>query len=183
MARIPYVDVAELPQDVRRVLEELPGLNLFRMMAHAQTAFPGAIALGAAILGRLELDASLREFAILETARSTGVGYEWNQHADAARAVGITQDQIDAVGHGMTDAECFSERERCVLALARCLTLTTDIPDDLFEAASVHFPPRQLVELTLVVGFYRMLGGLLRGLRVDLDAPDGGGLLEYSAGR
>jgi 4-carboxymuconolactone decarboxylase len=183
MARIPYATADELPDHVRRVLQELPELNVFRMMVHAHSAFPGAIELGAAILGRLELDAAVRELAILQTARCSGSEYEWNQHTDAARAVGVTEPQIHSLSHESITADLFSDRERSALAVAGSLVAAGDIPDDVFEAARACFPPRQLVELILVVGFYQMLGGLVRGLRVELDAPDGRGLIEYSSGR
>lgn len=181
MARIPYANTDELPQAVAQLLDDLPDLNVLRMMAHAQTAFTGVIDCGAALLGRIELPAGLRELAILPTARCSGFDYEWRQHADAARAVGISAEQIDALSRGVTTLAHFSAAEQSTLAVTECLVMTDDIPDDVFEAARLRFPPRQLVELVLVIGYYRMLGGLLRGLRVDLDVSRGSSLLRYSA--
>jgi len=39
MARLPYVDPATAPKEVRQILERLPvSLNIFRMMAHERPA-------------------------------------------------------------------------------------------------------------------------------------------------
>ena len=39
MARLPYVDPASAPEPVRDALERVPPLNIFRMMANADSAF------------------------------------------------------------------------------------------------------------------------------------------------
>ena len=70
MSRIPLVDPAEAPEENREILESLPvKLNIFRMMAHAETSFRPLLQLGTAILSRQELDPKLREFAILQAAQ------------------------------------------------------------------------------------------------------------------
>jgi len=51
MARLPYVDSASAPAPVREVLERLPAqLNIFRMVANAETCFRPFLSLGSAIL-------------------------------------------------------------------------------------------------------------------------------------
>ena len=57
----------------------------------------------------------LRELAILHVARRTGAEYEWIQHADIARAVGASDEQVAAVRAGELRADCFDERARLVL--------------------------------------------------------------------
>jgi 4-carboxymuconolactone decarboxylase len=49
---------------------------------------------GAAILGGLELDPKLSELAILQVAASIETRYEWVQHVEIGRAVGVTDAQI-----------------------------------------------------------------------------------------
>lgn len=59
MARIPYPDPSQE--------FATPGvqLNLFRMLAHAETTGKRALALEAALLSQLELPPNVRELAIL----------------------------------------------------------------------------------------------------------------------
>jgi hypothetical protein len=66
MARLPYVDPETAPEAVRDALARLPvKLNIFRMMAHAETSFRPMLSLGMSILTQQELSAKLRELVIL----------------------------------------------------------------------------------------------------------------------
>ena len=69
MARLPYVDPASAPEEVRATFERLPiSLNVFRMMAHATTNFRPLVGLGTAILGRQQLDPDLSKMGLLINA-------------------------------------------------------------------------------------------------------------------
>src|SRR5207253_6263125 len=68
VARLPYPDRDSAPEPVREALAGLPPLNIFRMLAHAESALRPFLRFGGAILGRLELDPKLRELAILQVA-------------------------------------------------------------------------------------------------------------------
>ena len=91
MARLPYVDPATAPEAVRELLDRLPvKLNVFHMMAHAETDFRPLVGLGSAILGHQQLDPKLRELVILRVATLSPARYEWVQHVPIARATGST---------------------------------------------------------------------------------------------
>src|SRR5436853_1443842 len=116
MARLPYADAETAPDDVAKALGRLPELNIFRMLANADTAFVPWLRWGGAILSDLELDPLLRELAILRVARLTPhAEYEWVQHVPIAKAVGATDAQVAALERDDPDAGCFSEAERSVL--------------------------------------------------------------------
>ena len=188
MARIPYPDESTLSPKVREALDALPALNVFRMLAHAETAFRPFLRFGGAILGALELDPRLRELAILQVARSSGAEYEWVQHVPIARAVGVSDEQIAAVEDGAVGADgadgadgpdgALDERERLVVRVAAQVT-RAGVTDEATTAALVaSFPPREVVELLLTAGNYRMLAAIMRTLELDLDEPAGEAVLE-----
>src|SRR4051794_25598843 len=105
MARLPYVDPATAPEPVREALDAAPPLNVFRMVAHAETAFRPWMRFGGALLGAAQLDAVLRELAILRVARLTpGADYEWVQHVPIALTCGATDEQIAALATGDVEA-------------------------------------------------------------------------------
>ena len=98
MARLPYVDPGAASPANREALEAVPPLNIFRMLAHADTAFRPWLRWGAALLGTLELDPVLRELAILRVARLTPhAEYEWVQHVPIFEAVGGRPEQVAAL--------------------------------------------------------------------------------------
>jgi 4-carboxymuconolactone decarboxylase len=182
VARVPYVDPASAPPPVREALEALPPLNIFRTLAHAETAFRPSMRLGAAILGQGELDARRRELAILRTAAVTGAEYEWVQHEAIARGVAATDEQIAAVRDGDLEAEALDEDDRIVLRCADELLQDDGVRESTFAAAQERLSDRAIVELLLAVGFYRMLAGVMNSVAIDLDEPVGGSLMD-SLGR
>src|SRR3954454_25357116 len=88
MPRIQPIDPAAAPEKVREALDNLPPLNIFRTLAHAETAFRPFLRFGGAVLGRLELDPAVRELVILQVAKTADAEYEWIQHVAIAKAVG-----------------------------------------------------------------------------------------------
>src|SRR5215831_7205181 len=98
MSLVPYPDIAKLPEEVRNALAQAPvQLNIFKMMANAETCFIPFTRLGGAILGRQKLDGKLRELAILLAVKIEGGEYEWIQHVPIAISLGATQAQVDAL--------------------------------------------------------------------------------------
>ena len=122
---LPYVDPAAASEPVRDALERVPPLNIFRMMANADSAFRPWLRWGAALLGRLELDPLLRELAILRVARLTPhAEYEWVQHVPIAQAVGASEEQVAALERDEPEADCFSQAQRwcCASPPRSCAT-------------------------------------------------------------
>ena len=174
MARLPYVDPASAPAAVRDLLDRLPAkLNVFRMMAHAETDFAPLVGLGTAILGRQQLDAKLRELAILRVATLSRARYEWVQHVPIARALGVTDAQIAALERTEIDLAPFSPLEATVLRLTTETLRDVRVADATFADAAARLSPREIVELVLTVGYYMMIARLLEATAVDLDPPVG----------
>src|SRR5690606_2086127 len=93
-------DMARLPEKVRRMIEGTP-LNVVRMGAHAsQPLFEAQGALGYAIAQPEVLDPKLREVTILVVAFLSGSEYELHQHRPLARAAGLGEAEIAAIGEG-----------------------------------------------------------------------------------
>jgi alkylhydroperoxidase family enzyme len=174
MARLPYLDPATAPESVREVLARLPvSLNVFRMMAHAETSFRPLLALGTSILAQQQLSPKLRELAILRVARLSPAEYEWVQHVPIALATGATQAQIDALSRGEIEDASFDAVERLVLRFTTEVLRDVRASDSTFAALAGRLSPREIVELILTVGYYMMLARLLESTAVDLDPPAG----------
>ena len=179
MARLPYVDPATAPEEVRTLLERLPvRLNVFRMMAHAEHDFRPLVGLGTAILGRQKLPAKLRELAILRVAALSPARYEWVQHAPIAKAVGASDDQVRALERGDVEAACFDPLERAVLRFTTEVVRDVRASDATFAELARRLSPQEIVELILTVGYYMMIARLLESTAVDLDPPAGTAVLD-----
>jgi alkylhydroperoxidase family enzyme len=181
MARIPYVDPETASEPVREALERLPALNIFRMLANAETAFRPFLRFGDTLLSGLELDGLLRELAILRVARLTPhAEYEWVQHVPIARAVGADDDQVAALERDDIEADCFDAAQRAVLRFTTEVVRDAHATDETFGELSALLPPRQIVELLLVIGQYMMLARVMATLELELDEPAAPGALPFS---
>jgi 4-carboxymuconolactone decarboxylase len=172
VARLPYVDPERAPEQVRDVLGRLPPLNVFRMMANAETAFRPWMRWGGVLLNDLALDPVLRELAILQVARVTpDAEYEWVQHVPIARSVGVTDKQVAAVERGDVDAELFTDEQRAVLRFTTEVVRDVRASDEAFAAVSKTLSPREIVELLMVIGQYMMLARVMATTEMELDEP------------
>jgi alkylhydroperoxidase family enzyme len=181
MARLPYVDARSAPGPVRETLERLPvDLNIFRMMAHAETCFRPFLRLGTAILAEQKLDAKLRELAILRIGRVSEAAYEYGQHVPIAKAVGATEAQIEAIERDDIDASCFDDAERLVLRFTTELLRGAKPADATFTEMRCRFSPREIVELIMAIGFYMTIARLAETTEVDPDPPAGMTVVEAS---
>jgi alkylhydroperoxidase family enzyme len=174
MARLPYVDPATAPEEVRQVLERLPvSLNIFRMMAHAETSFRPLIQLGTTILARQKLAPRLRELVILRVAALSAARYEWVQHVPIAEATGVTTAQVEALERGDVAAACFDALDRLVLRFTTEVVRDVRASDATFAALATELSPQEIVELVLTIGYYMTIARLLETTAVDLDPPAG----------
>jgi alkylhydroperoxidase family enzyme len=174
MARLPYVDLASASEPVREVFARLPvHLNIFKLMAQAETCFRPLLRLGTAILGRQKLPSKLRELAILRVAALSGARYEWVQHVPIAQHVGAKDDQVAAIERGEIEAPCFDATERAALRLASELVEGVRARDATYAEVARWLCPQEIVELIVAVGYYRMLATLMETAAIDLDPPAG----------
>ncbi len=181
MARLPYPDLDAAPERVTEALGRLPPLNIFRMLAQAETAVGPFLRFGGAILGRLQLDPKLRELAILQVANQAQARYEWVQHVAIGRVVGLADEQIEAVERGELDSPVLGPPERAVLTFTREVVAGPTVGDATFAALREHLSPREIVELLLTTGNYLMLARVMTVLELELDEPAGDAVL--AAGR
>ncbi len=183
MARIPYPDPTQSPERVREALAGLPQLNIFRMLAHAETALRPFLRFGGAILTELQLDPKLRELAILQVAAQAGARYEWVQHTAIARHLGVTDEQIAAVQQGELTAASLNETERAVVQFAAEVLEGPRVSDPTFAAVSERLSSREIVELLLTVGEYLMLARVMTTLELEIDDAAGSQVFDASRAR
>jgi alkylhydroperoxidase family enzyme len=162
------------------VLERLPepSINLFTMLANAPALIGPTLRLGEAILTKSDLDVVLRELAILHTARITGTEYEWVQHEAIARLVGIEEEKIRAVERGEIGGQPFEPRESLALSIVGELVDGGTPSAELVKRGESELGRARLLELLIVAGYYAMLGGVMRAVRLDVDSVLEKGMLD-----
>lgn len=106
------------------------------------------------------------QFIVLSVAHSTGAAFEWQDHVQHARAAGLPEDVIDAVGSGRTDALPYPYGLLSAI-LAKTLTWQ-EVPDALQAAAAKEFGREGLVEIVVLSGFYQMFAAINQSFGIGL---------------
>jgi 4-carboxymuconolactone decarboxylase len=135
----------------------------FGVMLHAPSLGGPLQELGAAVRYRTRLSDRSREVAILATATATGSEFERYAHEPIGRAAGLTAPELAGLRDGtFTSAD---PTEAAVYAVCRrLLDVDPRQPwnDEEYAAAAGTLDPEGLLELTVLVGYYRTLAQLMQ---------------------
>lgn len=169
MALLPYLDEKDASPEVLRILKSRPVvLNVQRMTANAQSIFLHRSRLSNALFTQIAIDPKLREIAILRTAKDCRSVYEWTQHVPAAKHVGVSEAQIDAI-ENWQNATCFTEVERLVLQFTDEVNANVKAGRATLEALKRHLSPAMIIELLIIIGHWRQTASILETTEVDLE--------------
>jgi 4-carboxymuconolactone decarboxylase len=126
--------------------------------------------LGAYVRFHTTLPNKLNEFAIIITARSLNVQYEWFAHHRLALQAGLSPAIIDAVATGKRPPSMQPDEE-IVYNFATELVNTKQVSDPTFRAAINKFGERTVVDLVGVIGYYHFVSLMLNVDRYPM--PEG----------
>jgi alkylhydroperoxidase family enzyme len=119
-----------------------------------------------------KLDPKLRELGQMRAGWARGSQFVFSQHCKAARAYGVSEDQIAAVAHWQI-ADCYSPVERAVLAYTDAMVLMGGrVADGIFDALKAHLDDETIVELTYITAWYDMHAVTTKALRLEFDDVD-----------
>ncbi len=174
MDRLQPLELQDADEAQRAVLELLPPLKLFRIMAHAPQAATGFATHGAKLLYETTLDPQWRELVILVVAHRLDSEYEIHEHERIAREVGCPDKKIAAL-HSPDEiaaAESLSIEEKALATFALQM-IDAGSPDAASYAAVAEFlSPQELVELVLCVAFYQGAALFMSTFGIEPEADD-----------
>lgn len=158
--------------------------NAMRIAAHApkiaQALFGFMIpALREEVTGALSI--KIKSLVILKTSILNGCDYCIGHNTALGRAVGFSDDQIAAVEGDYQRSDLLTPDEKAAIAWAECLTLRTyRQKPEVMEKLKNHFTSEQIVEITMVSGFFNFWNRFTDGLQVDIEAKEQVGLIRKS---
>ncbi len=139
----------------------------FPVFIHSPAMGDLAQRLGAYVRFESVLPATLRELAILMTARFWTAQYEWYAHRELALKAGLNPAIIDAIAGGKQPAD-LSREERIVYDFANELLTTKQVGDPTFAAAKAAFGQHGVVDLIGTMGYYSLVAMALNVNRTAL---------------
>ena len=173
MARISYVQESthpELAPVIKTISEQRRGklIPVYGLLLHSPDIAQAWMGFINAVRWKNTLTARLREIVIVRVAVLNNATYVIDVHRQHfAAADGLTIAECDALLAAKIGNSTFSELERYVIDYVDALTLTSQVPEIVFEQVKHSFDERQLVELSVLTGAYNMHTRVLNALKVD----------------
>jgi alkylhydroperoxidase family enzyme len=168
MARLPYLDRSDLLPEHQDLLAR--NLNLYRVLAHSPRAARSLNTLARFIRDGSRLDPRLRELAILQVGYLTRSPWEYSHHIRIGREIGLTDEEIRAVGEETEGrASGLEPLAKAVLRAAREMTQGLKISDQTFAQLRQGLDNERLTDLVVTISHYNGLVRLLATMQVDVE--------------
>jgi 4-carboxymuconolactone decarboxylase len=179
MSRIRYVQREELAPEGQQLWDNLvEGLGdlvtadgglagPFNAFVTAPGVGRRVSALGHKLRFGTSIERRLSEIAIITVGARWQAEFEWWAHAPMARAHGVADAVVAAIGRGQ-DPPFEADDERAVYAVARQLSLAGRVDQQAYDAAHRFLGDAGMVELVSLCGYYALISYLLNAFEVPL---------------
>jgi alkylhydroperoxidase family enzyme len=142
-------------------------LALFRTLAVHEDLASRMRPAGAGILGNGRVPARVREVVIHRTCALTGAEYEWGVHAVSfGGPLGFTAEHLASTVHGSADDGNWTVQEAAAFRLADELHASSTLSDELFAELARHFGEAEILELSIIAGWYHTIAYVIGTARV-----------------
>jgi|SRR5713101_1227042 len=164
--RIPLMDVSALPQEQRALADMGASPNVLRMLAHRADLLAPWLSFGVPLTAKGRVPMRIRELLILRVALRCSCEYEWANHVLGALSAGRTAAEIASLVQGTGS---WSDAEAAGLALVDDLCADDCASEETWKALTATYDEGEIIELLMLIGFYRMNAGFLNSLGVPAE--------------
>ena len=169
MARIAYSDMAGLAPELAEELAKRQPANIYRTLANGGSAALGYLKMGGELRFNATLDPMVRELIILRTGALCQAAYELDHHEAIAANIGMADEKIRAaVDVGSTDP-VFDDFETALLRFVEEVVVDGKASEAAFAELAKYYTAEELIETTLLTGFYMLTSRFLQTFDMDLD--------------
>ncbi|QWF83294.1 carboxymuconolactone decarboxylase family protein [Amycolatopsis sp. CA-230715] len=161
--RIPAVALEDMTE-AQRALAGVGASNVIRTLVHRDDLVTAMGPLGQALLFSQRTSARARELAILRVALRAGAAYEWANHTLGALGAGATEAEIRAVN----DPEAaWPDADAALLSAVDELCADDCVSERTWSALRAHYAEEEIIEFLMLVGYYRMMAGVLNSIGIE----------------
>jgi 4-carboxymuconolactone decarboxylase len=144
-------------------------LNIHRIVGLAPKLLRAQASYARALREESSLPRGLQELLILRIAQVNDSAYEQSVHRPIALDCGVSAAKLDALP-SWSAASVFEPRERVALRFVDQAARSGEVDEDVFQALREAFSPREIVELTALVGWYVGNSRFVRALQIAAEA-------------
>ena len=142
--------------------------NIFKTLVNHPTLARRWMVFANHILGKSTLSPRDREMLILRIGYLCQAGYEWGQHVQISRDIGMSDDEIRLCKTG-PETPGISELDRLLLQAADDLHNDAHVSDAVWAGLAEHYNTQQLMDIVFTVGQYNLVSMVLNSFGVQLD--------------
>lgn len=169
MARVPYVESEDVPEEHRDLLvsslQDRP-LHVYQAIGNNPAVLAGMRGFFSSLWNDSGLSDRERELVILAVSRAIESRYEYHQHVNIAREVGIGDDTIAAIGDG--ELARLGDDERILVEYA--LAIVDGEVDAVTHDVIAHaYADEAVVGIAATAMGYVALGGLIDAFDLELE--------------
>jgi alkylhydroperoxidase family enzyme len=171
--RIPPLAPEQQDEQAKELLDGVsaagaPAANIFSTLVRHPGLFRRWLPFGGKLLGGGKLPPRDRELLILRTGWLCHAEYEWAQHREISKSIGITDEEIARVREG-ADAPGWDPFDATLMKAVDELHADARIGDDTWATLAATYDQQQLIEVPMLVGHYHMVAFTLNSLGVPLE--------------
>ena len=169
--RIEPVVLAQATPEIRAMLDPSGSgrdiAAVYRTFARHPKLYPPRQILSEYIRTKSTLSPRVREMLILRIGWRCRSAYEWAAHAPAGRRAGLTDDQIRMLAR--SGYEGWSAADAAIVRAADELFADDTISDATWKALDEQFDEKQLLDVLITTGGYRMVSMVLNTFGVPAE--------------
>ncbi|QHS10790.1 carboxymuconolactone decarboxylase family protein [Sinimarinibacterium sp. NLF-5-8] len=143
--------------------------DVFLLLLRAPTLFKPWLHFASRLMPYGTLDRRDAELMILRVGWNCRCRYEWGQHVQIGLRAGLSEAEIARVAEGAT-APGWSPLRAALLRACDELHADRQIAATTWDTLAAHYDAAQLIEVTMLIGHYQMLAGVLNSAALPLEA-------------
>ena len=171
MAKISYPDPNQIPEPLAGILAAIPGVAATDMLAHSPVLAEHFLRLAHAQFTALELSERARELVILSVAAKVRCEFEYQQHIPISAAAGVEPALRQAIWDRSIDPTSLPDAENVLIGFVTDVLNRPRVSARRFAALQRFYPPRQIVEILQLIGFYWGFGRICTVLDIEVETP------------
>lgn len=174
MARISLLEKEQVSPAFREFYQAqeergFPVLNIVKLLAHCPEIGLNYQRFAGSVIRGEEVPVKLRELATLRVGYLAQAKYQFSHHTRVGLRVGLSQKQIDDISDWGASTE-FNDQEQAVLGYTDEVARDNKVTDETFAKLQGFFSEHDIVELTIVIGYFVMLCRILNAFQVELES-------------
>jgi alkylhydroperoxidase family enzyme len=166
-----YPDLDSLSDDLKTIIADKRGANVYKMLMHTPKVAPGFTAMADAVMWAPSWPAIWRELAIVRVGHLYDAPYEVYQHEQIGRMMGLSDAKLACLALD-ADQSALDADEQTIVRLTDALVANHRLnPQEIAEARRL-LDMNGLADFVLTVGFYQAVSNFLNVFDVQKEEVD-----------